>query len=68
MARRDDNVIPFRKKPRKWTRPEDFIGTTRPPPRPPKKPRGPGRSKLIVWALIGAVVALTVAYTLWTLT
>ena len=29
MRPRDDNVIPFRRKPRKWTRPEDYVNALR---------------------------------------
>ena len=66
MPRKPDNVVPFRK-PRKWTRPEDFGHVPPPgppkPPRPPKKPRG---TRWLAWALIAAVVAATIAWSLWT--
>jgi hypothetical protein len=73
MARRDDdNVVPFRRKPkpRKWTRPEDFgheprKGRKTPkPPRPPKRPKG-NWQKLAAWAFIAAVVAAAIAWNLW---
>jgi hypothetical protein len=60
----DDNVIPFRRRPRKWTRPEDFGHDPGRRPKPPKRPP-PDRHKLAAWALIAAVVALTAAWTLW---
>jgi len=65
MRPRDDNVIPFRRKPRKWTRPEDY-GTpgSRPAPRPAKAARDWPR-KLAGWALILALIALTVAWSAW---
>jgi hypothetical protein len=65
MTRRKSNVIPFRPRPHKWTRPEDYRGGSGGgPPRPPK---GPKRDwgKLGAWALIAAIVAGTVAYSLW---
>ena len=71
MARRDDdNVIPFRpRKPRKWTRPEDFGHDPGKAPKspkggPPKKPRRDW-TKLAAWAAIAAVVAATVAWHFW---
>ena len=59
----DDKVIPFRPRPRRWTRPEDYRrpGRAPKPPRPPK----PGWTRLAAWAAIAAVVALTAAYSLW---
>jgi hypothetical protein len=69
MPRRDDNVVPFRRRPRKWTRPQDFGHDPRKrapkPPRPPKRPGGGLRAmlrKLAPWAFIAALVALTVAW------
>jgi hypothetical protein len=63
MPRRrdDDNVVPFRRKPKKWTRPQDFGHDPR------KKPKGPKRNwrSLAAWAFIAALVALTVAWHLW---
>jgi len=66
MPRRhdDDNVIPFRRKPRKWTRPEDFGHDPGKPPKKPKKP-GPDRNVLAAWATIAAIVAATVAWHFW---
>jgi len=73
MPRRDDdddnNVIPFRRRPRKWTRPEDFghePGKARKSPKggPPKKPR-PDRNVLAAWTTIAAIVAATVAWHFW---
>ena len=66
MRRRDDNVIPFRRQPRKWTRPEDYgvPGGRAPDPRPPAD-RAHRRRALAVWALIFLVVALTVAWSAW---
>jgi hypothetical protein len=66
MPRRDDdNVIPFRRKPkpRKWTRPQDFGHDPRKPPKPPKGPRN--WHALAAWATIAALVAATVAWNLW---
>jgi hypothetical protein len=68
MPRPSDNVIPFRRKPRKWTRPEDFGHDPGKPPKPPRPPKGPKRErlrKLAAWALIAAAVALAVGYSLW---
>ena len=68
MPRRDHNVVPFRRRPRKWTRPEDFGHESGKPPRPPKKPGGGWRAllrKAAPWAFIAALVALTVAWQLW---
>lgn len=80
MPRRDDNVVPFRRRPRKWTRPQDFghdprkpvlssaEGAPKPPKKPPKKPGGGWRAlprKLAPWAFIAAAVALTVAWHFW---
>jgi hypothetical protein len=68
MPRRDDNVVPFRRRPRKWTRPQDFGHDPRKrPPRPPRPPKGPKRDwhTLAAWAAIAALVALTVAWNLW---
>jgi hypothetical protein len=68
MPRRESNVIPFRPRPRKWTRPEDYGGGPGGgpgrPPRPPKRPKRDW-TRLAAWALIAAVVAGTVAYGLW---
>ena len=50
MARRKSNVIPFRRRRSKWTRPEDYGGSGR-PPRPPKGPRHDW-TPLAAWALI----------------
>jgi len=65
MARREPNVIPFRPRPRTWTRPQDYRGG--PGGGPPRPPKGPKRdwSKLIAWAAIAAIVAGTAAYSLW---
>ena len=68
MRPRDDNVIPFRRKPRKWTRPEDYGAPgSRPAPRPPKAARDWPRVRrtLAVWVLILALIALTVAWSAW---
>jgi hypothetical protein len=71
MPREPSNVVPIRPKPRKWTRPEDFGHDPRKVPKPPKPPRGPKRdwSKALrtaaIWALIVAIVAGTVGYSLW---
>ena len=59
----DDKVIPFRPRPRRWTRPEDYQTRGR-VPRPPKPPR-PDKTRLAAWAAIAALVALTVAWQLW---
>lgn len=64
MARPEDNVVPFRRKPRKWTQPEDFLPGPGKSPKPPKRPKG-NWSKPAAWALIAAVVALTVVYSVW---
>jgi hypothetical protein len=64
MPRPEPNVIPFRPRPRKWTRPEDYGSGGGRPPRPPKGPRR-DRGKLAAWALIAALVAATAAYSLW---
>ena len=63
MPRRKSNVIPFRRRPGKWTRPEDYGGGGK-PPRPPKGPKRDW-TPLAAWALIAAIVAATVAYSLW---
>jgi hypothetical protein len=70
MPRRDDdNVVPFRRKPkpRRWTRPQDFGHDPRKAPKPPKPPKGPKRNwhALAAWAAIAALVAATVAWNLW---
>jgi hypothetical protein len=65
MPRPPDNVIPFRRKPRKWTRPEDFGHDPGKPPKPPKRPKRGWLRKLAAWALIAAVIALAVGYSLW---
>ena len=68
MPRRDDNVVPFRPRPRKWTRPQDFGHDPRKAPKPPKKPGGGWRAalrKLAPWAFIAALVGLTVAWHFW---
>jgi hypothetical protein len=71
MRRRDDNVIPFRGKPRKWTRPEDYgvPGVRSAPPRPGRAPADWARRRraLAVWALIFVLIALTVAWSAWDL-
>jgi hypothetical protein len=66
MPRPKSNVIPFRPRPRKWTRPEDYGGGggSGGPPRPPKGPRRDW-TRLAAWALIAALVAGTAAYSLW---
>jgi hypothetical protein len=65
MPRRDDdNVVPFRRKPKKWTRPQDFGHDPRKKPKRPKKP-GSGDHALAAWAAIAALVALTVAWHFW---
>lgn len=69
MRPRDDNVIPFRRSPRKWTRPEDY-GVPGVRPAPPRARRSPAdrahtRRTLMVWSLILALVALTVAWSAW---
>jgi hypothetical protein len=63
MPRPKSNVIPFRPRPRQWTRPEDYGGGGK-PPRPPKGPKRDW-TRLAAWAFIAAVVAGTVAYGLW---
>jgi hypothetical protein len=65
MPRRDDddNVVPFRPRPRKWTRPQDFGHDPPKAPRPPKDPRN--WHALAAWAAIAALVAATVAWNLW---
>jgi len=72
MGRRDnnDNVIPFRRRPRRWTRPQDFGHDPRKGPKPPKK--GPPKKPKVnwqavaAWAAITALVAATVAWHFWT--
>lgn len=64
MPRRKSNVIPFRPRPRKWTRPEDYGRGGGGLPRPPKGPKRDW-SKLGAWALIAALVAATAAWNLW---
>jgi hypothetical protein len=65
MPRRDDdNVIPFRRRPRKWTRPEDFGHDPRKAPKPPKRPKGDWHG-LAAKATIAGLVAATVAWNLW---
>nr|WP_166178136.1 hypothetical protein [Altererythrobacter segetis] len=63
MPRPRSNVIPFRPRPRRWTRPEDYGGGGG-PPRPPKGPKRDW-TRLAAWALIAALVAGTAAYSLW---
>lgn len=69
MDRRDDNVIPFRRRPRKWTRPEDYgVPGVRPAPGAPRRSaadRERRRRAVAVWALILLIVALTVAWSAW---
>lgn len=63
MPPRKSNVIPFRPRPRRWTRPEDYGRGGAPPPKPPRPPRD--WRPLAAWALIAALVALTVAWSVW---
>jgi hypothetical protein len=68
MPPRKPNVIPFRPRPRRWTRPEDYGGGGGGGGgRPPRPPKGPKRdwTRLGAWALVAAIVAATVAYSLW---
>jgi hypothetical protein len=64
MARRKSNVIPFRPRPRQWTRPEDYRRGSGGPPRPPKRPKRDW-TPLAAWALVAAIVAATVAWNVW---
>jgi hypothetical protein len=62
MDPRKDNVVPFRRPARKkWTRAEDFVPT---PPKPKRDWRG-ARRTAAVWLAIAALVAATVATTIW---
>lgn len=63
MPRPKPEVIPFRPRPRRWTKPEDYGGGGR-PPRPPKRPKR-NWTRFAAWALIAAIVAGTAAYSLW---
>ena len=68
MPRRpDDNVVPFRPrpKPRKWTRPEDFGHDPRQARKRPKTDWGRVRLVAGVWVLIAGLVAVTVAWHFW---
>ena len=70
MPRQDDNVIPFRRKPRKWTRPEDYSPPALlAPPRQASVRRDWSRARrtLAVWALILLIIAATVAWSAWDL-
>ena len=65
MPESESNVVPFRPRPRKWTRAEDYgAGGPDKPPRPPKKPKRDW-TRLAAWLTIAAIVALTVAWNLW---
>ena len=66
MRPRDDNVIPFRRKRRKWTGPEDYgaPGSRLPAPAAQRAPDEWRRARrtLAVWGLILVLIALTVAW------